>query len=74
MLYEVITCNNRLAAIRDKDGWQNMDIVKIIKEKKALMLFINLLLASFQKKIADKFGIKPGQEMINAIAARNNFV
>ena len=62
-------CNNRLATIRDKDRWQNMDIVKIIKEKKALMLFMNLLLAAFQKKIADKFGIKPGQEMINAIAA-----
>ncbi|HBT89809.1 MAG TPA: TraB family protein [Desulfobacter sp.] len=62
-------CSNRLAAIRDKDRWQNMDIVKIIKEKKALMLFMNLLLASFQKKIGDKFGIKPGQEMINAIAA-----
>lgn len=62
-------CNNRLSAIRDKERWQNMDIVKIIKEKKALMLFMNLLLAAFQKKIADKFGIKPGQEMINAIAA-----
>jgi len=62
-------CNNRLASIRDKDRWQNMDIVKIIKEKKALMLFMNLLLAAFQKKIADKFGIKPGQEMINAIEA-----
>jgi pheromone shutdown-related protein TraB len=46
-----------------------MDIVKVIKEKKALLLFINLLLASFQKKMADKFDIKPGQEMINAIAA-----
>ena len=62
-------CNTRLAAIRDADRWRNMDIVKIIKEKKALMLFMNLLLSSFQKKIADKFDIKPGQEMINAIAA-----
>nr|WP_320191405.1 TraB/GumN family protein [uncultured Desulfobacter sp.] len=62
-------CNNRLATIQDQDRWQNMDIVKIIKAKKALMLFMNLLLAAFQKKIADKFGIKPGQEMINAIAA-----
>jgi pheromone shutdown-related protein TraB len=33
------------------------------------MLFMNLLLASFQKKIADRFDIKPGQEMINAVAA-----
>ena len=62
-------CNTRLSAIQDTDRWRDMDIVKIIKEKKALMLFMNLLLSSFQKKIADKFDIKPGQEMINAISA-----
>ncbi|MCF8093217.1 MAG: TraB/GumN family protein [Desulfotignum sp.] len=62
-------CPTRLAAIRDADRWRNMDIVKIIKEKRALMLFMNLLLASFQKKIADRFDIKPGQEMVNAIEA-----
>ena len=62
-------CETRLASIKDADRWRNMDIVKVIKEKKALLLFINLLLASFQKKMADKFGIKPGQEMINAINA-----
>lgn len=60
-------CQTRLASLKDADRWRNMDIVKIIKEKKALLLFMNLLLASFQKKMADKFGIKPGQEMINAI-------
>lgn len=43
-------CETRLAAIKDADRWRNMDIVKIIKEKKALMLFMNLLLSSFQKK------------------------
>lgn len=62
-------CETRLASLKDADRWRNMDIVKVIKEKKALLLFVNLLLASFQKKIADKFGIKPGQEMINAINA-----
>ncbi len=62
-------CRTRLTSLQDTDRWRNMDIVKVIKEKKALLLFINLLLASFQKKMADKFGIKPGQEMINAIHA-----
>lgn len=62
-------CQTRLSSLKDKDRWRNMDIVKVIKAKKALLLFINLLLASFQKKMADKFGIKPGQEMINAIEA-----
>ncbi len=60
-------CNSRFQTIRQKDKWQNMDIVKVIKEKKALVLLLNLLLASFQKKIADKFEIKPGQEMLTAI-------
>ena len=60
-------CATRLASLQDADRWRDMDIVKVIKQKKALMLFMNLLLASFQKKIADKFDIKPGQEMINAI-------
>lgn len=62
-------CATRLASIKDADKWRNMDIVKIIKEKKALLLLMNLILASFQKKMADKFGIQPGQEMINAIKA-----
>jgi len=62
-------CQTRLASLKDADRWRNMDIVKVVKEKKALLLFMNLLLASFQKKMADKFDIKPGQEMINAIKA-----
>jgi len=62
-------CDTRLASLKDADKWRNMDIVKVIKEKKALLLLMNLILASFQKKMADKFGIKPGQEMINAIKA-----
>ncbi|MCP3901737.1 MAG: TraB/GumN family protein, partial [Desulfobacteraceae bacterium] len=60
-------CNTRLDSIQNTDKWRNMDIVKIIREKKALLLFTNLILASFQKRIAKKFDIQPGQEMINAV-------
>ncbi len=62
-------CSNRLLSITQTDRWKNMDIIKIIREKKTLMLFMNLVLTAFQKKIADKFQIKPGQEMINAVNA-----
>ncbi len=44
-----------------------MDIVKVIKQKKAFLLLSNLILAAFQKRIAAKLEIKPGQEMIQAI-------
>ena len=60
-------CDSRYQSIRQKDRWQNMDIVKVIREKKSFLLLSNLILASFQKRIASKFNIKPGQEMIQAI-------
>lgn len=60
-------CPSRFQTIRQKDHWQNMDIIKVIKEKKAFLLFSNLLLASFQKRLAGKFDIKPGEEMLRAI-------
>jgi pheromone shutdown-related protein TraB len=60
-------CQSRYQSIRQKERWQETDIVKIIKEKKTFLLLSNLLLASFQKRIAKKLDIKPGQEMITAI-------
>ncbi len=60
-------CESRYQSIRQKDKWQDTDIVKVIKEKKSFLLLSNLLLASFQKRIADKLDVKPGEEMIKAI-------
>jgi pheromone shutdown-related protein TraB len=60
-------CQSRFQAIRQKDRWQDTDIVKVIKEKKSFLLLSNLLLASFQKRIAKQFDVKPGEEMIAAI-------
>ena len=60
-------CESRFQAIRQKERWQDTDIVKVIKEKKSFLLLSNLLLASFQKRIAKKLGINPGEEMIKAI-------
>ena len=60
-------CESRYQAIREKEKWQEQNIIKVIKEKKALLLLSNFLLASFQKRIAEKFDIQPGAEMISAI-------
>jgi len=60
-------CQSRYQSIKQKERWQDTDIVKVIKEKKSFLLLSNLLLASFQKRIAKKLDIKPGQEMIQAI-------
>lgn len=60
-------CQSRYLSIRQKDRWLDMDIVRVIRDKKAFLLLTNLLLASFQKRIAKKLDINPGQEMIQAI-------
>ncbi len=60
-------CESRYQSIRQKERWQNTNIVKIIREKKAFLLLSNLMLASFQKRIAKKLGVVPGQEMITAL-------
>lgn len=62
-------CQSRYQSITQKNRWENTDLIKVIKEKKAFLLLSNLMLASFQKKIGQKLGIKPGEEMIQAIQA-----
>ncbi|WP_319523146.1 TraB/GumN family protein [uncultured Desulfosarcina sp.] len=62
-------CESRASAIRQKERWQETDIIKVIKEKKAFLLLSNLMLASFQKRIAEKLEVAPGQEMIQAMAS-----
>lgn len=58
----------RYSSIENKERWQDTDIVKVIKEKKTTLLLVNLILSSYQKRIAESFDINSGQEMINAIS------
>lgn len=60
-------CKSRYDSIQDKDRWANMDIIKIIKEKKALLFLVNLIMSSYQKKIAKQLGVNAGQEMIQGV-------
>ncbi len=57
----------RYKSINDNNRWAEMDIFQVIKEKKSLLLLVNLIISSFQKRMAKQFGINPGQEMIQGI-------
>jgi len=66
-------CPSRFQSITNPDKWKEMDIITIIKQKKALLLLVNLILSAFQKRLARQLGIRPGQEMIQAIqSAKDN--
>ncbi len=57
----------RYESVTNDKKWKETDIFKIIKEKKASLLLMNLAISSFQNRLADQFGIKPGSEMIQGI-------
>ena len=60
-------CRPRYEAIQQRDKWQQTDIVKVIREKRTSILLSQLIMASLQRKIAQKFNITPGEEMLRAI-------
>lgn len=59
-------CNSRYEAIMDRAKWRETDIFSTIREKRSSLLLFQLLMASLQRKLADKFHIKPGEEMLRA--------
>jgi pheromone shutdown-related protein TraB len=62
-------CQSRYESITKKKKWEDTDLLKVIKEKKAFLLLSNLMLSYFQKRIGKKLGITPGEEIIQAIAS-----
>ena len=62
-------CESRYQSLTQKKRWQDTDLIKVIKEKKAFLLLSNLMLSYFQKKIGRKLGINPGEEIMGAIRA-----
>jgi len=61
----------RYLALIDTKQWNETEIFQIIKQKKAILLLINLIIAAFQKRLADNVGIMPGQEMVQAFISAN---
>ena len=56
-------CPPRLEALNGKKDWKNLDLYRIIREKKAGMVMANLALSGYQRRIAEQFGIEPGAEL-----------
>jgi pheromone shutdown-related protein TraB len=60
-------CKSRYESLTQKKAWQEANVFKVIREKKAFLLLSNLILVYFQKKIGHKLGARPGEEMLHAI-------
>ncbi len=60
-------CPSRYQALRDPERWKNTDIVAVVRQGKGNLLLAQLLLSSFQKRIGQQLGVKPGTEMLKAL-------
>ncbi len=57
----------RLRAMRDTASWEKLDIVKVLKDGRGFLLMANLALSSFQRRLGEGLGVKPGDEMRRAV-------
>ncbi|MCL2230119.1 MAG: TraB/GumN family protein [Treponema sp.] len=57
----------RYNSIVQNDTWEKLDLAKVFKEGKGFLLIANLVLSSFQRRLGNEVGVKPGEEMKTAI-------
>ena len=62
-------CPARHLALTKEQQWKEMDLYRIIREKKAGLVMANLALGAYQRRIAEQFGIEPGAELKAAAEA-----
>ena len=56
-------CPARHQALTKQQQWKEMDLYRIIRERKAGLVMANLALGAYQRRIAEQFGIEPGAEL-----------
>jgi len=58
---------SRYDSITSPNRWQQLDIKEVIKQKKVPYLLVNIILSSFQNKMAKQTDSSSGQEMLEGI-------
>ncbi len=58
---------DRLYSLQNPTDWKSTDLKEIIKNKKSVQLLANLMLSSYQARMAKQLGTNVGEEMMMAI-------
>jgi pheromone shutdown-related protein TraB len=57
----------RFSSITQQDSWERLNVSKVLREGKGFLLVANMALASFQRRLGNELGVKPGEEMIASV-------
>jgi pheromone shutdown-related protein TraB len=60
-------CQGRYDALTQENAFRNLDVFKVVREGKTLYLLAHLALSSYQRKMGNALGVKPGSELLAAI-------
>jgi pheromone shutdown-related protein TraB len=60
-------CPSRYNSVVDPDALARMDLFSVIRRGRVYMVVASLALAAYQQRLADQFGIEPGEEQRMAI-------
>lgn len=61
----------RLESMTNASNWESLDLKQIIRNKQTTFLVARLALTAFQKRMSSYTGVKPGSEMMAAVAVAN---
>ncbi len=59
----------RLEALRDPTRWKDLKLGQAIRKGRGPFLLANLALAAFQKRMGLQTGVRPGEELLEAVRA-----
>lgn len=60
-------CASRYQTLTQRDHWQKMDVFKVVRQKKSLMLLTQLILSSFYRQLGKTLDVQPGAEMLEGV-------
>lgn len=57
----------RAESIRNPEKFRQLDIIKILRNHEGFLMMANLILSSFQRRMGQNVGVRPGDEMLAAM-------
>src|SRR5690606_13454664 len=49
------------------EAWRKLDIFSVIRQKRVLFLLTSLALSTYQRKLGERLGVRPGEELLTAV-------
>ena len=60
-------CASRYETLTNPERWKETDLYSVIRSGRAYVLMAQLALAAYQRKLAEEFRVRPGEEMHRAM-------